>query len=701
MEKLEFFLNYQDEKEFIKDEYRIALKNICSENGKIFEANSEEDFRSGRLIENDYLAFPMWKEDVEKIDDYFGDIVKWFMDTDQGKEASRENGLDQLEHWMTVKSCKISDKNIFIMAPCHPVVKLLDDDSKRIREKYNRSVKNDSSSISRFIKKSVVEDYLCERERFYVYGTGQVYLSKRADGCRRAIPWEDVGTLTSLDSLRLLEKTISWVRRNEKGTVVTKDAKRDVSIAYIGTIDNPESLQDYFDKNQILIHVSLTQLVKIPQRKYVFMLAGDVSDEKRMFDLSSLADMKALFERYDIVLFMDESYFYRQEQVQKSLSEKGAVEYVQWCQRMLEWELRSKHFSEDEAKGRKSHFYREIYNKAGLWMNGYGKDMTARFSFDRDLFSTIEQAAASVECDVYLYISLGETIGDIDLSRQSVCNDERYDGKQLLVYKAASSRQNDTVDSAVIMMLQDKKADDSGVKNQQSDNILAEIDLWKLIKSIGRKFSDYFFASQDVSKEDSYKVINLLRQSYLLVHMSESCGKETQLFFSLYLCDGLTDQEYRRYLKCFVESFLKICKAEADIPYVKNYLYDLLVNAILSRSNSVKGIFYAYLMEQKRVVINEEINDMQNYKKQNKTIMFQARRAVYSAIKGLDQIVVRDMEKRWDILQYEFRNLYCRDIMEHTFTTLLGQINEYCEEAGYTDSKLYLLTEPERNIYEK
>ena len=106
-------------------------------------------------------------------------------------------------------------------------------------------------------------------------------------------------------------------------------------------------------------------------------------------------------------------------------------------------------------------------------------------------------------------------------------------------------------------------------------------------------------------------------------------------------------------------------------------------------------------MEQKRVVINEEINDMQNYKKQNKTIMFQARRAVYSAIKGLDQIVVRDMEKRWDILQYEFRNLYCRDIMEHTFTTLLGQINEYCEEAGYTDSKLYLLTEPERNIYEK
>lgn len=694
MEKLEFFLNYQDEKEFIKDEYRNALKNICSENGKIFEANSENDFRSGRLINNGCTVFPTWNEEVQKIDDYFGDIVEWFTDTNGGKEVSRENGLDQLEHWMTVKSCKISDKNIFVMAPCHPVVKLLDDDSKRIKEKYNRSVKSDSTNISKYIKKSVVEDYLRKRERFYVYGTGQVYLSKRAGGCRRAIPWEDVGTLTSLDSLRLLEKIRSWDRRNKKGINGTKE----VSIAYIGTIDNPDSLQNYYSQNNKQIQVTLVQLEKIPQGKYVFRWIGDAKDEKHTFDLSSVADMKALFEKFDIVLFMDESYFYRQEQVQKSLSEKGAAEYIQWCRRMLEWELRSNRLSEDEKKGRKSHFYREIYNKAGLWLNGYGKDKTAKFSFDKDLFGTIEQAAASVECDVYLYISLGNTIGDIDLTRQSVCNDERYDGKELLVYKAATSSQNDTIDSSVIMLLQDNKEDAEDFENQQSDNILAEIDLWKLVKSIGREFSEYFFTLWGVSKDASYRVIELLRDSYLLVHVPESSRKEVHLSFSLYLCDGLTGREY---LREFVGSFLQICKAGEDMPYVKNYLYDLLVNAILSRANSVKGIFYAYLMEQRRAVINEGITDVKKYQRQDKTIMFQARRTVYSAIKGLDQIVVRDMEKRWDILQYEFRNLYCRDIMEDTFTVLLGKINEYCEEAGYTDSKLYLLTEPERSIYGK
>lgn len=85
----------------------------------------------------------------------------------------------------------------------------------------------------------------------------------------------------------------------------------------------------------------------------------------------------------------------------------------------------------------------------------------------------------------------------------------------------------------------------------------------------------------------------------------------------------------------------------------------------------------------------------------NDSIRYQARRTVYSAVKELDHIVIRDMEKRWDTLKHEFRYLYCRDIEEDTFKMLVDKVNRYCVNAGYTDSKLYMLTESERDRYGK
>ena len=66
--------------------------------------------------------------------------------------------------------------------------------------------------------------------------------------------------------------------------------------------------------------------------------------------------MKALFRSFDMVLFLDQSYFYKQGQESKSLTENGIENYIQWCCSEI------KRQSNLESK---SSFYKEIFEKSG------------------------------------------------------------------------------------------------------------------------------------------------------------------------------------------------------------------------------------------------------------------------------------------------------------------------------------------------
>lgn len=146
-----------------------------------------------------------------------------------------------------------------------------------------------------------------------------------------------------------------------------------------------------------------------------------------------------------------------------------------------------------------------------------------------------------------------------------------------------------------------------------------------------------------------------------------------------------------------MRDYLKICTEEQEFVYVQDYLYSLLVAAMVARANSAKGVFYAYLMR-KKTLVDVDTTVYENIplpKPESDVSNFRARRTVYSAVQGLDQIMIRDMEKRLSILKHEFRHRYCPDVKEETFLLLLDQINNFCKLAGCTESPLYLLTKGE------
>lgn len=678
-------LKYTDEAEYLSDDFRDILNDMCQNEGCYFESDSMDDFTHRILMKVERAVFPKWTETADNIDDYFVDIVD-LVEQMKDESSSEEVGYDQLEQWLTVKSCKINDRNTYVMAPCHPAVRLVDRKNQSICDKFNNMVA--VSDIERKIKKSVLQDYLRINEEFYVYGTGQVYFSKRKDGCRQAIPWRDVGTLTSVSSMRLIEKTKSWIIRN----YAEEQDDPHVGIAYIGTLTDEKVLQEYFHENPILWQervirprITLTQLRQIPQgEKYIFERTDNVAESKRIYNLSSLTDMKELFRTFQIVLFLDESYFYRQRQSAKNLMEKGAGDYVQWCLKELHRRLQLE-VSDEEKESMKNYFYDQIYNRTGLWLNGLGKPDTSKLGFDSSLFDTITQAF-DPKCDVYLYISRGKEIGDIRLPIQSICNDERYDGKKMLVYRV-TERESDADNEKICDSVR-------GMLNESPE--LASIDLWKLVKSIGSEFRSQLF--DDMSSDASViaKQIHRLKNVFLSVTVNETDYERPKLQFCLqrqYPAEGNRDC-----FKEFVQTFLKICNDETEFPYMRNYLYDLLMAAMVSRAQSDKGVFYAYLMKRRQFVdidtaVSEKIGEPPC--KDTNGTNFRARRAIYSAIQGLDQIVVRDMDSRISTLKYEFRYKYCPDIADDTFFFLMDRVNQYCEQSGYKDSRLYLLTKNE------
>lgn len=699
----QLFISYKSEKEFLAEEYLNNLKNICENMDQIIEADSEEQFCAHKWIEKSpgnsdlwlsLAGVTYWLDNKEHslscvmphIDKYFAYIVDCMQNALENEEQFVQTQKDILEQWFTVKSCRISNTNTYLMAPCHPVVQLIDYSSQKLVERFNRKYeenKGNSSAIEWEIGKAILQDYLDKNEEFFVYRTGQVYLSKREESCRKAIPWQDVGTLTPIDGVRLIKKIESWIHRNKEKII--SDNLKEVKIAYIGTINYQDQVYKYFENRSIclnekkftfrLVFVQLKR--KTEYGYYAFERQDNPENGKRIFNLSLLMDMKELFSLFNIVLFLDESYFYKQRQNPKGLMEKGAAEYVKWCQTEM---TRRMQLTDDEEKEteteEKIYFYKEIYNKAGLWVNGYGEDLTSKLSFDQELFGIINQAW-NPSCDVYLYISKGKRIGNINLLEQSICNDERYNGKKILVYKV-SGKETDTeeIQKAVEVLI-------------QNFNEEVCIDLWKLVKSIGSTFAYPFFSHCDVKDNET---IDQLKQTYLIVGCKENEQASMNLVFSLYCSNP-----EQCFVDDFVWAFLDNC-GRSEFGFVKNYLFDLLISAMVSRASSVEGLMLAYLM-QKRVITMENFEYLgitgQHKPEESENLLFRARRSIYSAIKGLDQILVRDMDSRMDILIYEFRHMYCADIDEENFIKLLVRIHKCCDKMSYKDSRIYLLTQLE------
>lgn len=658
------------------------------------------------LNSDDYLGFswPDSQEDIKSQEKmYFKSIVDCI---ESIKEADELYGLEEI---LMHRCGKIDQKDVYLMPVSHPVIRLINEEVRELREKYTE-LQEEKCNMKWRIRNTLMSQYLKQREELYVYGTGQVYFISDnnrqllQDECsvdhKRAVAWQQVGTLTSIDALRLIQKIKI---RFKRGGLIRGNSE--MHIAYIGDMGSAKErgrLRQYFrevsqrenEGESVPKEIFFTQLVRLPEYgEYIFEKRDEkpISDGKgkSIYNLSSLADMQELFRNFDMMLFFDESYFYKQRQTPKNLSERELKSHIQWCWKELERETWLAEKTEKSIRSIERYYYKEIYNEVGLWMNGYDKDRSSKLGFDRELFHIMQQAVDR-QSDVYIYISRGKKIGDIDLVKRSVCNDERYDGKRLYVYRLAGSMDGD--DNSVSEETENLLSVTAPMRQEKFP--LAQINLWKLAKSIGRNFYEKYF-----DEGFSYHSMEIWEKTYLDLYVDKK--EHRRLFYKLRYTLNMSQKE-KDLLESFVKSYIDLSKEKKcskHSPYVRNYLRNLLIGAMVTRSTSAIGIFYAYLLR-KGFVDFEDIDKRADWiefvQDENVDVeessKIRGRRIIYSAIEGMEQVMLRDMEKCIDILKYDFRPVYCPEMDVEVFLKLLGAIREYCEFTGYKDSRLYMLT---------
>lgn len=697
VEKNQLHLSCSCEEVNIDGIYAGIIKRLCKDASKLVEANSKEDLDKEILLESDPDNQLLWEElsgymkefretkDVNSlsckryIQKYFTAVVNLVQEIKANRDGEQWNRKSELEQLFFFSSCRVNEENRYLVAPCHPMVFLLNYASIKLRDRFDADV-DLLPRMDAWIHKVILGEYLKRKDTFIIYGNRQVYLCGRdlmGDGFRWAVPWNEIGCLTQISALMLIEKITFCARKLAQRS----ESKRiEIKMAHLGTLQDREALQEYFriisvkagDRN-ISVCITFTEMERIRTNgEYIFKRKDVRTEEKQIYNLSSSTDMKALFRNFDMVLFLDQSYFYRQGQESKSLTESGIVDCIQWC------------CSEIERQGNlddKVIYYKEIFEKSGLWMNSGEFDGTGSFEFDRDLFATINRCL-NPECDVYLYISQGTKIAGKSLLNQNICNDERYNGKRLLVFKAVCEHDENIDESLEFMM-------------QGGDEQFAIcIDLWQLVKSAGDSFRTSFFDMWGLDANEIYSGIKQLKHTYIKLEMEDE--KSTVLKTRL-ITENKLNEKTRNFFLQFTDSFLKNCVEEPQFSYLKDYVYDLLTNAASASADSVEGVLIAYLMQQR--IFSIENNILANGC--HFTVcgpgnipagLFRARRTVCSVIEGLEKIRIRDMDTKNEILSYEFRPVYCEDLSEEVFFHLLRYLHTCCEKLAYKKSRVYILS---------
>ena len=676
----ELYIEYRTDEQNIDKSYVMAFDGIFRERDKAHESMSEEMF----LQPGGISAYVDIERKMPLGDDYFYEIAEIFED-----DASLSEREEELKRLLTMGFCRLNDSNTYLIPYWHPFVLCMDEYLGKLAKDYNAFVDEDEDSdIYKLIYGSVLRDYIQNKSDYNIYTENQVYYSKKpgAGECRRAVPWDRAGALTEFDSLRLAGKVDLWARRH------AEDAEENITvkIAYIGELRNIADLQIYLNRNtdkyKHKFQIEFTQLLRRPELgEYIFEINGSDHNEKRIFDLMSSTDLRTLYQCYNIFLLLDQSYFYKQWQSDKPTEEKTLDKKIVWYSKKME-----KASSErEDASG----YSFKIYEDSGLWLNGHLRDESAEFSFDIRLYETLSKNVSD-DCDVYLYISKGESIGNINLRRQSLCNSERYDGKILYVYKLSGNLSADDKNASV-------ESVSLGIDRLiAQDQVVTAIDFWKLIKSTGTAFSRIFINKLEEQSEglDKYDIIRILTDSKLIITRNNNPKAQQQIRFRIQTNAG--EDSIQSLLKEYAEAYLVLCKEENSNKYVSTYLKRLLSDAIVSRTESVEGLLCALLLLEGNLKFSSEIGEIEKSENiENAELysrgadFFRSRRAAYSAIEGLSTVLIRgEGESRRYALNYDFRNIYCPDVNESSFARFVKAVHNACRLYDYKNSILYYVT---------
>lgn len=575
---------------------------------------------------------------------------------------------------------------IFRNHPMFLINKRLDVEVDEMLKEKEKAAEKGEGSLAKTefeILRSVFAAKKNNRRRMKFYSRNSVYETKWGEGigdsdyiCARL--FEQSKDNTQIPVIRVWEKIKNYKELH----------RSDIDTINIAVFGNQE---EQFLYNKVL--EELTE-VKINWTFFRHETTGGEylfsDNDGDFYDLLDMTDLQELTERYEIISFLDQNCFYRQGQAEKDEKEKSADTICRWN---FERSQTQKKFKDKAA------YYQVIYNRVGQWINAFDKAKSASFEFDERLYGNLI-AVPKENTDIYLYLRYGDRIGKYDLSYNGICNDEYYNGVSLTVCRLTKfDMQQFNGDYRAFLDEREKS------KENSESTLSAPIRFWKLFKSISNEYCDKMLQKICVGNAERLKyLIKFMNESYLVLgYCINDRDEKIDIQYELQMPEAVECQEVQTVMKNTVKIILKFAFAKEELYCMNRYFERLLIHSVISNADDVGDLIFAYWiathwyttesLEEEHIPWRKERNaenDSAENSSNGQINRFKVRKTIFSAIKQLADMRIRDLPDMDEYFSASFHGRVCPEVSNENLNKTFKKIRDYCKSLQYTDSYLYL-----------
>lgn len=473
--------------------------------------------------------------------------------------------------------------------------------------------------------------FLIGNQRFYydinssINDNGEDY-QKTFDLNKNITAFSIAEQLSTVDAYLIIEKIINRVNEMKENMNCSNkydqnNEKISINIAVFGKLINDKYLIDYLDKYQ-KIKLTISYFQEKKNLDYYFFQCDD-----EVFNIKDRSDLYKLFEKYDMVLFLDFPCFYIEEVEMKSSfnSMDSTIRYY------------ADKLSEDDSLNDIANNLLYCHKALNEFKYSNENPYFMKYVFDRWFVYNIKEFLKqnNFNTHVYFYVSMLDDSMDSAYIRDIVFRKEIYNNRSLIVLRP-------NVDNAIFKVLYPK-----------NENIIF-INLWKVMKYYNQELNKYFVMYDN--KED---MIQDLVNSFLLFDFTEY-SSSSKINYYLKLSDNcLKNRSLREF--CFEKIGLLI----KDLKDKKTFAQLRITNSIFSQCPSLNYVLLSYyLNEIDFTKLNLVSNDMDLVKLYQSIIdeeriermVFVQKSACYNIIDILENTHYKDK----DDIEYEIDRLFSK-----------------------------------------
>lgn len=607
--------------------------------------------------------------------DYFSTLLDLLNSAEEERSASRAGASDYsrgVEELYLLGCERNRNTNSYMIPTWHPVRVM-----NRLVEQDLEQILSKTAGTRREVLDAVFAAQNRNRQQIKLFCRNQVYeaLAEEADSPAEACVFRQREGNTDIPYLRIWEKIHSFLKNHR----MQEDAseQKEIRIAVFGELSGgSDSVEKLLAPG---IRISWIRFENVPAMGELYF---QEETGERLFDLSNLDDTRELAGQYDIILFLDINCLYRQWQGKKTVEERNIRSYAKWC---LDRSTARGDFKEKAA------YYRSIYHYTGLWLNSLRQSSSSSFEFDAELFRNL-MTVSEERADIYLYIREGSSIASHNLKHSSVCNDEYYAGRRLLVYKLAKT------DEEAFNSEYKKFLEDSRREMKEEGHRRVFLNFWKILKSVGNDYCSAFLAEvsskMGISEEGLIKGLN---QSVLMLQY-EINGEEKRI--DIHYGAALWEQDLdERQKKIFRDEMEELSEAILDFALntggmycVKRYFRELLIHSVIVNADSVSDLVFAHLWSQPWMEIRKgkKTSAVPLQEQDGHFGRHKLHRTIFVTIERLENLRMRRVPDMRGYFTNTFRGMVCPEVKEDNFERTLHCIADCCEKFDYTGSSLYL-----------